>query len=60
MAFESLAPRTSLSKPFRCLRRIFHGFEDRSVAQLCVSLRQAMAAIEQSLLRLRFLLRGFP
>src|SRR6516164_2791422 len=51
MAFESLAPRTSLSKPFRCLRRIFHGLPDRPVAQLCVSFRQATAAIEQSLLR---------
>src|SRR5215469_11073130 len=48
--FESLAPRTSIWKPSRCLRRIFYGLPDRPVAQLCVSFRQATAAIEQSLL----------
>src|SRR5262249_39244717 len=48
--FESLAPRTSIRKPSRCLRRIFHGLPNRPVAQLCVSFRQATAAIEQTLL----------
>src|SRR5215472_17523110 len=59
MAFESLAPRTFLSKPSRWLRRIFHGLPDRSIAQLLVSLRQATAAIEQSLPGPRFLVPRF-
>src|SRR5215469_16446567 len=57
MAFESLAPRTALSKLSRSQRSIFHDLPDGSIGQLRVGFRQAPAGIEKPLFGPRFLLR---
>src|SRR5712692_2407291 len=60
MAFEFLAPRTALCKPFSTRRRISYGLPERSIGKTDVTFLASATGIENPLSGSRFLLRRFP